>query len=407
MKKKMICLFFCLTILLSFTFTFASSESIKQKYIRDIIGTEVKGNTLIVEKINKRVLEVDTTGKLIWQKTGLNFPSDAERLDNGNTLISEYGSNRIIVIDSTGKIEWEITGISGPQDVERLDNGNTLITETLGSRVFEIDNFNNIIWEFTDLLWPMDAERIDDGNTLICESLASRIIEVDKEGNIIWLISNLSNPVDVERLHDGTTLITEANAGRVIIIDTWGNIVREITGLDSPWDAEYLSNGDILIVEYANERVFQINPDDEIVWEVTGLEGPFDVERLPNIPPSPPDITGPTVGKMFTPLYFNFTSTDPNADRVTYYVIWDDGTTNNWSPWQNSGDSYCENHTWYLPINYTILAKAKDDYGSESEWAKHEIIIPRNKATINWYERLLDRFPILFRMLRNFWTISL
>lgn len=405
MKKKGILLIFFVTILICSTFTIASSEKLILKSIFKTIGFEVQGNTLFVENINKRVLEVDTAGTIVWQKTGLNSPNDAERLANGNTLISEYNLNRIIEIDTSGNIVWEITDIAGPQDVERFDNGNTLITETLGSRVFEIDNFGNIIWEKTGLFWPTDAERVDNGNTLIVESLGQRVIEVDNEGSILWQVTNLTNPVDVERLHDGNTLITEANIGRIIEVDSWGYIVREITGLDSPWDAERLSNGDTLIAEYANERIIQIAPDDEIVWEITGLQGPVDVERLPNLPPSAPEITGPTVGSMLIPLYFNFTSTDPNADRVTYEVKWGDGTENNWSPWQNSGEPYCENHTWYVPINYTILARAKDDYGAESDYSTFEIIIPRNKIFVGWYERLIGKFPIFSYLMRNFLAI--
>ncbi|KYK21409.1 hypothetical protein AYK24_09130 [Thermoplasmatales archaeon SG8-52-4] len=402
MNKKMICLIFCTILLICSTFTIASSEKLNLNFISNPIGVEIKGNTLIVENINKRVFEVDTLGTLLWQKTGLSSPYDAERLDNGNTLIAQYSSNKIIELDSSGNIVWEHTGVSGPQDVERLDNGNTLITETLGSRVIEIDNFGNIIWQKTGLFWPTDAERIDNGNTLITEGLGNRLIEVDNNGDIIWDFTNLSNPVDVELLSDGTLLITEANRGQVIIIDSWGGTVRKITGLDSPWDAEWLSNGDILIAEFANERIFQIQPDDEIVWEITNLQGPVDVERLPNLPPSPPEIIGPSVGKMFVPLYFNFTSTDINADRVTYLVNWGDGTTNNWSPWQNSGEYYCENHTWYIPVNYTILAKAKDNYGSESEWSTFQILIPRNRKIVTWYERFIDRFPILSELINIF-----
>ncbi len=406
MNKKMIWLIFCVIILMCSTFTIASSEKLKLQTMVKTIGGEVQGNTLIVEKINKRVLEIDTAANIVWQKTGLNSPNDAERLDNGNTLISEYASFQVIEIDSAGNIVWQQTGIDGPQDAERLDNGNTLITEASGFRIIEIDNFGNIIWQFSDLNWPTDAERLDNGNTIIAESQGQRVIEVDNEGSIIWQVTNLSNPVDVERLPNNNTLITDSNLGRVIEVDNWGVIVREITGLNSPLDAERLPNGDILIAEYANQRVIQINPEDEIVWEVTDLEGAADVERLPNLPPSAPEISGPTVGKMFTPLFFNFTSIDPNADTVTYFVRWGDGLTNNWSPYQNSGEPYCENHTWYLPINYTILAMAKDCYGAESDWTILEIIIPRNKIFVDWISRLLDRFPILYQLLRKFLVIQ-
>ena len=405
MNKKNIWLVLFVSFLLCSTFTIASSSKLETRKNGEVIGSEIKGNTLIVENINKRDFEVNTIGQIVWQKTGLNSPNDAEGLDNGNILISEFTSNRIIELDSSGSIVWEHTGVSGPQDVERFSNGNTLITETLGSRVIEIDNFGNIIWDKPGLFWPIDAERIDNGNTLIVENLGQRIIEVDSGGVIVWELGNLSNPVDVEMLHDGNYLITESNPGRVIEVDNWGNILREITGLSSPWDAERLPNGDTIIAEFANDRIFQINPDDEIVWEITDLQGAVDVERLPNIAPFPPEITGPSAGKMFEPIFYNFTSTDPNADRVTYYVDWGDGTTNNWSPWQNTGENYWENHTWYIPVNYTILAKAKDNYGLESDWSTFEILIPRTKILLNWFERFFENFPLFFHTYRKFLEI--
>ena len=405
MKKNIILLILCVITLICSTFTIASSEIIKLHSMGKTISGDIQGNTLIVEKINKRVLEIDTVADIVWQKTGLNLPNDAERLDNGNTLISEYATFQVIEIDSAGNIVWQQTGINGPQDAERLDNDNTLITEASGFRVIEIDKFGNIIWQHSGLNWPTDAERLENGNTLIAESQAKRVIEVDNNGSIVWQKDNLSNPVDVERLHNGNTLITDSNLGCVIEVDNWGVIIREISGLNSPLDAERLPNGDILIAEYANNRIVQINPDDEIVWEIKGLEGAVDVERLPNLPPSAPEITGPTVGKMITPIYFNFTSTDPNADTVSYRIKWGDGSDNLWSIPQNSGEPYCENHTWYLPINYTIIAKAKDCHGAESDWTSLEIIIPRNKIFVSWILRFLDRFPIFFQLLSNFLVI--
>lgn len=406
MNKKIIWLIFCVISLIGSTFTIASSEKIKLQLMDKTMVGEVKGNTLIVEKINNRVLELNTLASIVWQKTGLNSPNDAERLDNGNTLISEYASFQVIEIDSAGNIVWQQTGIDGPQDVERLDNGNTLITEASGFRVIEIDNFGNIIWQFSGLNWPTDAERLDNGHTLIAESQGQRVIEVDNSGSIIWEKDNLSNPVDVERLNNGNTIITELNLGRVIEVDNWGAIIREIKGLNSPFDAERLPNGDILIAEYANNRIIQINPNDEIVWEVTGLEGAVDVERLPNLPPTAPEITGPNVGKMFTPLYFNFTSVDPNADTISYFVNWGDTTDNAWSLPQNSGEPYCENHTWYIPVNYTIIAKVVDCYGAESDWTALEIIIPRNKIFVNWIMRFFDRFPILNQLINNLFATN-
>ena len=115
------------------------------------------GNTLIV-KGGLDVIEVDSYGNIVWEKTGLNLPMDAERLDNGNTLITEYNGSRVIEVDINGDIVWEKTGLNSPNDAERLENGNTLIAETNGHRVIEVDINGNIVWEYI-LGAPFDVER--------------------------------------------------------------------------------------------------------------------------------------------------------------------------------------------------------------------------------------------------------
>ncbi len=70
---------------------------------------------LITEYLGGRVFEGG------WEITGLDGPADAERLDNGNTLIVEYTGGRIIEVNSSCNIVWEKTGL-GSIDAERLNN---------------------------------------------------------------------------------------------------------------------------------------------------------------------------------------------------------------------------------------------------------------------------------------------
>jgi len=118
-----------------------------------------RGNTLITEYLGNRIIEIDNDGNIVWQKTGLGQPAEAERLENGNTLIVEE-IGRVIEVDNSGAIVWQKTGLYGPLDAERLDNGNTLIVETPGNRVIEVDNSGAIVWQKTGLNNPRDAERL-------------------------------------------------------------------------------------------------------------------------------------------------------------------------------------------------------------------------------------------------------
>jgi hypothetical protein len=120
-----------------------------------------------------------------------------------------------------------------------------------------------------------------------------------------------------------------------------------------------------------------------------------------NQPPSPPVITGPTHGQGGNSYTYTFTSTDPDGPFVTYYIDWDDGPAS-WSPFQESGVAYRNDHTWIAQGIYVIKAKAKDICDAESDWSFYEVYMPKNKMMLHnpfmfW---LFDCFPIMFPKLR-------
>ena len=83
---------------------------------------------LVADSENDRVVEyakrdgewVETwelgTGQLAW-------PRDADRLPNGNTLIVDSLNHRVIEVTPKGKIVWEYYATWGPYDAERLGTG--------------------------------------------------------------------------------------------------------------------------------------------------------------------------------------------------------------------------------------------------------------------------------------------
>ncbi|UCD14650.1 MAG: hypothetical protein JSW60_04310 [Thermoplasmatales archaeon] len=264
-------------------------------------GLETRGNTLITEfggnQTFGRVIEVDSDGNEVWNKSGLSMPQDAERLSNGITLVTEYAYNRVIEVNSDGHIIWQKTGLNQPVDAERLYNVSyghtTLITEFGAQRVIEVDTDGNIVWQKNGLNSPFDAERLSNGNTLIAEAELypdGRVIEIDSAGNEVWNITGLDGPVDVERLHyvsyGNTTLITEHVGMRVIEVNSDGNIIWQKTGLLVPKDAErLLDSNNTLIAECGANRVIEVNSDGNNEWLKSGLRYPVDAERL-SLPPS-------------------------------------------------------------------------------------------------------------------------
>ena len=95
---------------------------------------------------------------------------------------------------------------------------------------------------------------------------------------------------------------------------------------------------------------------------------------------------------------YTFISIDPDGDDVSYFIRWGDGKETDWTTFQASGPpGYTESHSWDVQGTYVIQAKAKDIYDVESDWAEHDIEIPRIRALS--YHWMLDCFPLLERLL--------
>ncbi len=118
-----------------------------------------------------------------------------------------------------------------------------------------------------------------------------------------------------------------------------------------------------------------------------------------NLPPSDPEIKGPSNGNPGKDYKFTIVSIDPDDHNIKYYVDWGDGN-NIETKYYLSGNVVTLNHTWNKNGTYLIKGKAIDQYGAESNWSEYEVIIPRTRATfyflIHW---LLERFPMLERLL--------
>ena len=269
-------------------------------------------NTLIAEYGNHTVVEVNTTGAIIWQYGDgtagsgpgqLNSPVDAERLPNGNTLITDRNNHRIIEVNTTGAIIWQYgdgTPGSGPDqlynpmDAQRLSGGNTLIADRLNNRVIEVNESKGIVWEY-GITNPFAAERLSDGNTLIVEHTNHRVIEINDSDEIVWQYGNgtsgsgvnqLNYPMDVQRLSNNNTLIADYINDRVIEIKTSDydpaetdnnftadSIVWEYSS-NHPADADRLSGGSTLICEAAGNSVI------EVAFEIDLIPTTLEIQTL-------------------------------------------------------------------------------------------------------------------------------
>jgi len=92
-----------------------------------------------------------------------------------------------------------------------------------------------------------------------------------------------------------------------------------------------------------------------------------------NTPPNPPDITGPTTGKINVAQEYIFVLTDPDENQlIRLEVNFGDETLEERcgcdKPWYN-GTVLDIDHTWRESGTYNLTARVSDEYGEWSRWS--------------------------------------
>ncbi|USZ67363.1 arylsulfotransferase family protein [Halorussus salilacus] len=103
----------------------------------------------------------------------LDHQHNPQWLGEGAVLVADSDNNRIVELhlnESTDEWEvaWELDTVGGialdwPRDADRLDNGNTLVTDTLNKRVVEVDRNGTVVWSATTDQIPYEADRLPEG----------------------------------------------------------------------------------------------------------------------------------------------------------------------------------------------------------------------------------------------------
>jgi hypothetical protein len=286
-------------------------------------GFNTKGDILIADQFNNRVIEVNSHHQVVWQfGNGSNVAgpqsivgtNDAERVGN-LTLIAGTGTppgfdpsctqpqgcpdNRVILVDQAGHIVWQYgqAGVTGsgfnqlntPVQNTYLPNGDILITDQGNQRVIEVNRAHHIVWQYgqtgvagsgrDQLSNPNSAELLANGHILIADENNNRVIEVTRGHEIVWRYGSptgtaLSGAAFASRLPDGDTLITDSNNNRVLIVTEDKEVVFSYAtntrpgsmAMPLPTRAVMLRNGNILISDQFNDQVIEINQDQQIVF---------------------------------------------------------------------------------------------------------------------------------------------
>jgi hypothetical protein len=121
-------------------------------------------------------------------------------------------------------------------------------------------------------------------------------------------------------------------------------------------------------------------------------------DKQPNIP----DIYGAYRGNPGTVYEYGFMSTDLDNDNLLYDIDWGDGDIETDIGPFPSGEIFPRSHSWSDTGTYIVKSRVKDEFDYYSDWATHEISVPRNKGfNLNLLELLFERFQRNFLAFRN------
>jgi PQQ-like domain len=134
--------------------------SIKLPAMMVFYACKLRNGHYLYVSSNNRVVELDVSGKEISSVAVENSGgwASVERLVGGNLLVALYNAKKVVELDRTGRVLWQCD-VEFPGHATRLTNGNTLVASIEGRRIVEFDRAGKEVWHQSTSGRPFHAYR--------------------------------------------------------------------------------------------------------------------------------------------------------------------------------------------------------------------------------------------------------
>jgi outer membrane protein assembly factor BamB len=344
------------------------------------------------------IIAVNSNGTIKWiYPTGSYIYSDPAIGDDGTIYIGSDDSY-LYAMNPNGTLKWRFKTGSFIKAPPSIAEDGTIYIGSYDSYLYAINPNGTLKWKLDDAGTSCNPAIGKDGTVYI--SRHTKFIAVNPNGTKKWTfplgedrhIDDSSCAISDEGTIYVGASISGVKGGVIIAInpdgtEKWSKAIAREWCESSPCIAE---DGTIYIGSSTYGYHF---------GGYLHAFGPIES----NSQPETPVIKGETNGKVTEEYWYEIGAVDPDMNPVSFYIDWGDGDEG-WTEIERaSGELSLFGHQWWSRGNYTIRVKAKDTLGEESDWAYLEVTMPHSYNNPFWWlDGLLDRFPLLQRLLNFF-----
>ena len=274
-----------------------------------------KGNIGLVDTYNKRIIEIDNKGKVIWEKkiprkfkkAEWNAAADIEWLPETDTFLIIAPKKGFFEINRKGKVLNSCKNKHISHDLDKLDDGSFIFVngwDLKGEKnpiVTKVTNDCKIVMSKSEDFFDMDKADLNPKHAMAKDNMHSNSIRILEDESIMLSVRNYDQVVvfknnkiikrfkNATGVHDPSEVYNENGNNFFYYIDrkrplninkrNFDNVddspkiiwpIPEPHERKSPWiplrTLEKLENGNWLVT--GSQRIGQVTNDGELVWEL-------------------------------------------------------------------------------------------------------------------------------------------